>query len=88
MKRDYELIDAEKMFSDILSEMMVEEGLTYDKYSPKELHGIMAECCSMYQEIYDLYLLEALYGHDKQAKTRFLIRFCDKPHDILRKGLL
>ena len=73
-KPQYEPIDAHVKFAKILEDMLDEKGIDHNNYTQKELHQFIKDGTSISQECWEEYLLWVLYGDDKKAKTRAMLR--------------
>ncbi len=67
-------VTANKKFTDTLSELMTELGYDYNNYTKNEIDSMIYQCCREFDSIWDEFVLWTLYGDDKKAKTRALIR--------------
>lgn len=73
-KPSYELIDAPVKFTKILEDMLDEKGINHNNYTQKELHQFFRDGTSVFQECWEEYEMWLLYGDDKKAKTRAMLR--------------
>ena len=71
---DVSLKSARQVFSDALSELMVEMGMDYDRYTKKEISQAIAICASEYESIWAYFMAWVEYGDDKGMQTRDIIR--------------
>ena len=71
---DVSLKPARQVFADALSELMVEMGMDYDRYTKKELSQAIAICTSEYDSIYADFMAWVEYGDDKRMQTRDILR--------------
>lgn len=74
-RRGYELLDAKRVFSDVLSNTMVEQGFDYDKYTVDEIHETIRTCIDeAFGPTWDEFSAWVMYGDDKKAMTMGIIR--------------
>lgn len=72
MEKDYKT--AYEVFTKTLNDMMEEEHLGYDTCSREEVDVTIALAVKDFNHCWEELLLFALYGEDKKAKTRGLLR--------------
>lgn len=73
-KPSYEPIDECDLFAKVLADMMAEKGIDYNNYSVEEVHQFIKDGVSVSRECWEEYEMWLLYGDDKKAKTRALLR--------------
>ena len=75
MNNDVELIDAKRLFSMALADMMEEMGINRDNYTDAEISHIVRSCVSeAYAACLDELVSWVLWGDDKREQTRAMIR--------------
>lgn len=67
-------IEAKRLFADVMSDVMTEMGHDRNNYTDAELIVTVKECCTVFDEIWEEFLAEALYGNNKKERTHALIR--------------
>ena len=73
--RDSGPIDVSQVFSEALAQLMTEMGMTRDRYTDDEIVRIVRSCVSEeYANVWDEFIDWVLYGDDRKAKTKAMIR--------------
>lgn len=68
-KEGLRLLDRDSVFSAVLSEMMTQYGIDYDKCDRKAVDTTIAICCAEADACWDEFVLWAIHGDDQRAKT-------------------
>lgn len=63
------LLDADHVFSAVLSEMMTECGIDYGICPTEQVDITIAMCCAEADQCWDELVLWAIHGDDQRAKT-------------------
>lgn len=71
---DVSLKPARQVFTDALSELMVEMGMDYDRCTKKEISQAIAICASEYESIWADFMAWVEYGDNKRMQTRDILR--------------
>ena len=74
MNSDVYFIDAEKLFTEVMADVMMESGLTYDNFTKEEMHEHIKAGTSQYQACWDDFISWVNYGDNKKLKTLGLIK--------------
>lgn len=74
-QNDVWLVDAKHMFSKIIADMMIEEGMTKDRYTEKEIAHIVRSCVNdAYVQGWEEFMTWVEFGDDKKMQTLAAIR--------------
>ena len=70
--------NAEDIFNETLSTMMKEMNIDSEHYTKKEIHSFINVTTAQFGNTWDDYVLWFLYGDDKLAKFKNMMRICFK----------
>ena len=68
------LIDALEKYAEVMNELLSEMGDDSRNYTREDLHDFARTGFAEFQKIYDEFVLWVVYGNDKKAQTRAMLR--------------
>ena len=68
------LIDALEKYAEVMNELLSEMGVDSRTYTREDLHDFARTGFAEFQKIYDEFVLWVVYGNDKKAQTRAMLR--------------
>jgi hypothetical protein len=68
------LIDALEKYAEVMNELLSEMGVDSRNYTREDLHDFARTGFAEFQKIYDEFVLWVVYGNDKKAQTRAMLR--------------
>ena len=68
------LIDALEKYADVMNELLSEMGVDSRNYTREDLHDFARTGFAEFQKIYDEFVLWVVYGNDRKAQTRAMLR--------------
>ena len=68
------LIDALEKYAEVMNELLSEMGVDSRNYTREDLHDFARTGFAEFQKIYDEFVLWVVYGDDKKAQTRAMLR--------------
>lgn len=68
------LIDALEKYAEVMNELLSEMGIDSRNYTREDLHDLARTGFAEFQKIYDEFILWVVYGNDKKAQTRAMLR--------------
>lgn len=68
------LIDALEKHAEVMNELLSEMGVDSRNYTREDLHDFARTGFAEFQKIYDEFVLWVVYGNDKKAQTRAMLR--------------
>ena len=68
------LIDALEKYAEVMNEVLSEMGVDSRNYTREDLHDFARTGFAEFQKIYDEFVLWVVYGNDKKAQTRAMLR--------------
>ena len=68
------LIDALEKYAEVMNELLSEMGVDSKNYTRENLHDFARTGFAEFQKIYDEFVLWVVYGNDKKAQTRAMLR--------------
>ena len=68
------LIDALEKYAEVMNELLSEIGVDSRNYTREDLHDFARTGFAEFQKIYDEFVLWVVYGNDKKAQTRAMLR--------------
>ena len=68
------LIDALEKYAEVMNELLSEMGVDSRNYTREDLHDFARTGFAEFQKIYDEFVLWVVYGNDRKAQTRAMLR--------------
>lgn len=68
------LIDALEKYAEVMNELLSEMGVDSRNYTREDLHDFARTGFAEFQKIYDEFVLWVMYGNDRKAQTRAMLR--------------
>lgn len=68
------LIDALEKYAEVMNELLSEMGVDSRNYTREDLHDFARTGFAEFQKIYDEFVLWVVYGNDKKAQTKAMLR--------------
>lgn len=68
------LIDALEKYAEVMNELLSEMGIDSRNYTREDLHDLARTGFAEFNKIYDEFILWVVYGNDKKAQTRAMLR--------------
>jgi len=68
------LIDALEKYAEVMNELLSEMGVDSRNYTREDLHDFARTGFAEFNKIYDEFVLWVMYGNDKKAQTRAMLR--------------
>ena len=68
------LIDALEKYAEVMNELLGEMGVDSRNYTREDLHDFARTGFAEFQKIYDEFVLWVMYGNDRKAQTRAMLR--------------
>lgn len=68
------LIDALEKYAEVMNELLSEIGVDSRNYTREDLHDFARTGFAEFNRIYDEFVLWVVYGNDKKAQTRAMLR--------------
>ena len=68
------LIDALEKYAEVMNELLSEMGVDSRNYTREDLHDFARTGFAAFNKIYDEFVLWVVYGNDKKAQTRAMLR--------------
>lgn len=68
------LAEAHKLFSNTLTDMMIERGMMEPRFTNGELRKIIACCVSEFNSCWDEFVMWVMHGDDKKERAMDVVR--------------